>query len=91
MRIKPGLDLTAEEDEEVFNNLYKEHGVETVGEWVNSDDDREVYFITGYRDEEHYNSFVSAMKENSAYIESSKKLGDMRESVKAVNLNSMRD
>lgn len=75
-------------EEEEFFKFYKEHGVEIVGEWVNTDNPKEAYFVSAYRDNEHYNSFVNAMKQNSEYNRLTEKLNSYRESVKVVNLKA---
>ena len=69
-----------------FNELYKENGVTIVGNWQNADNPKETYFITSYRDQQHYEEFTQKMKENTKYIEASKQLDDVRESIEVVNL-----
>lgn len=66
------------ERREFFNKLYQEHGVELIGVFRNKDDPLELIMITGYRDEGHYEEFVSAVKENSKYRELTKQIEEVR-------------
>ena len=74
-----------------FENFYKDNGVKVIGGWKNADDKDELYFMTGYRDQNHYDEFVSKMKNNSRYQELSADLGKDRVSVRAVTLDQMAD
>ena len=70
-----------------FQKFYEENGVKVIGGWENAADKNELYFMTGYRDENHYSEFTTKMKENARYQELSAGLGNERESVKVVTLN----
>ena len=74
-----------------FRKFYEENGVKVVGGWENVEKKNELYFMTGYRDQEHYKSFVTSMKENSRYKELTEKLNEERESVDVTTLSSMED
>ncbi|MHA2028728.1 MAG: hypothetical protein ACW99A_15020 [Candidatus Kariarchaeaceae archaeon] len=74
-----------------FENFYKENDVKVIGGWENAEDKNELYFMTGYRDQDHYNEFTAKMKENTRYQELSAELGKERESVKVVTLNQSED
>ncbi|OLS22025.1 MAG: hypothetical protein HeimC2_30790 [Candidatus Heimdallarchaeota archaeon LC_2] len=74
-----------------FEKFYEENGVKVIGGWENADDKDELYFITGYRDQNHYDEFVANMKNNARYQELSADLGSERESVKVVTLNQLAD
>ena len=69
-----------------FNKIYKKHGVKVIGVWYNLDDPNESHFMTAFNGEEHYTSFVEAMKDNKHYQEMSTELADERESIKSYNL-----
>ncbi|MCH8906092.1 MAG: hypothetical protein IH840_03300 [Candidatus Heimdallarchaeota archaeon] len=47
--------------------------------------------MTGYRDEDDYNSFTAAMKENARYQELSDQLSKERESIEVTTLKSVID
>ena len=80
-----GLDLFDE-----FNKIYEANDVKVVGVWQNSNDSKEVYFMTAFRDEEHYNNFVAAVKEDSTYLEMSLKIEEDRESIEVTTLTKVR-
>lgn len=69
-----------------FSKIYSENGVEVVGVWVNADDTHEIYFMTAFKDQGHYDSFVEKMKGNEHYQDMSAEIAGERESIKAVNL-----
>lgn len=74
-----------------FQKFYEENGVKVIGGWKNADDKDELYFMTGYRDQSHYEEFTTKMKENARYQELSTDLGNSRESVKVITLNEAVD
>lgn len=74
-----------------FQNYYKENGVKVIGGWENVDNKSELFFMTGYRDEEHYNKFVGSMKDDKKYQELSKLLEEERESIEVTTLKSATD
>lgn len=69
-----------------FNKIYKKNGVKVIGVWYNLEDPNESLFMTAFKDEAHYTSFVEAMKDNERYQEMSTELAAERESIKAYNL-----
>jgi hypothetical protein len=60
--------------------------VKVIGTWYNVDDSSESLFMTVFDNEEHYTSFVEAMKDNERYQEMSSELAAERESIKAYSL-----
>lgn len=74
---------------EEFKKIYQQHGVKVIGEWGNTDNPKEYYFMTAYRDENHYRDFVNAMKENTRYQEMGKILASERESIEVVRLKDV--
>ena len=79
-----GLEIASE-----FNKIYAENDVKVVGTWLNSDDPNEVYLITAYRSEGHYEEFVESMNTNDKYQELSRELEEDRESIEAVDLRAL--
>jgi hypothetical protein len=74
-----------------FENFYKENGVEVVGGWENVNDKDELYFMTGYRDQDHYNKFTETMKNNARYQELTALIGNEREGISVVTLKPAGD
>ncbi|MHA2090514.1 MAG: hypothetical protein ACW98K_06610 [Candidatus Kariarchaeaceae archaeon] len=74
-----------------FQNFYEENGVKVIGGWENVEKQGELLFMTGYKDEDHYNKFVGAMKENAKYQELTQQLVGERESVEVTTLKSATD
>ena len=74
---------------EEFNKIYTENGVKVIGVWQNQHNDREYFFMTAYRDEDHYNQFVHAVSGNARYQELSNILARDRESIEAISLIEM--
>ncbi|MCH8906098.1 MAG: hypothetical protein IH840_03330 [Candidatus Heimdallarchaeota archaeon] len=74
-----------------FQKFYEENGVTVVGGWVNVEKTNELFFMTGYKDEEHYNSFIAEMKENTRYQELTEQLSGDRESIDVTTLQSVSD
>ena len=69
-----------------FKSIYAENGVEVVGVWQNKDKPNEFFFMTSYKDEGHYNDFVSKMKTHARYQELSKDMEEQRESIQVIDL-----
>ena len=44
-----------------FKNIYSEYDVQVIGVWVNTENPYEVYLMTAFKDEAHYESFVNSM------------------------------
>ena len=59
--------LPSQEVAEGFKKIYAANDIETVGMWVNKDDSSEAYYVNGYKDEAHFNSFVEDMKNDDEY------------------------
>ena len=68
-----------------FMNLYKQYGVKVIGTWWGIDR-RNNYYMTAYRDEDHYLEFVQAMKQNKEYQRLSKEIKRFRESTTSETL-----
>ena len=46
-----------------FNEIYKANDVKVIGVWQNTEDPNEVYFMTAFQSEEHYQNFVATVRE----------------------------
>ena len=69
-----------------FKKIYDENDVKVIGVWENLDDPNELFFMTAFRDESHYNGFVEGMGSNQDYQEMSKAMADQRESIEVTSL-----
>lgn len=69
-----------------FKLIYKENNVKVIGVWVNEDDPNELYFMTAFEDDDHYEQFIGSMKDHKRYQEMSLLMESERESIKAVSL-----
>ncbi len=76
-----GLDLFPK-----FKKIYEENDVKVIGVWENLDDPHELFFMTAFKDESHYNRFVESMGSNQDYQEMSKGMADQRESIEVTSL-----
>lgn len=74
-----------------FQKFYEENGVKVIGGWENADDKNELFFMTSYNDQNHYDEFTSNMKNNTRYQELTTELEKDRESVKVVTLKQTTD
>lgn len=74
-----------------FQKFYEENGVKVIGGWENADDKNELFFMTSYNNQNHYDEFTSTMKNNVRYQELSTELEKERESVKVVTLKQTTD
>ena len=81
-----GIELAHE-----FRKIYEENGVKFVGVWTNINDPQEQYFMTAYKDENHYKQFLEKAGTNQKYQEMSKELAEERESIEGVNLRPATD
>lgn len=88
IKYKPGVEKD-EEDYRFYEKIYQENGVRVVGLWENVEDSNELYYMTEFRDQAHYDEFVSKMKDNEEYNTRGQKLADQRESIKAITLNKL--
>ena len=79
-----GLDLFEE-----FNKIYEANDVKVVGVWQNIEDPNEVYFMTAFRSEEHYQNFVATVKQDSTYLNMSAKIEEDRESIEVTTLTKV--
>ena len=73
-----------------FNEIYKANDVKVIGVWQNNEDPNEIYFMTAFRSDEHYQSFIALMKEDSSYQEMAKKLEEDRESIEVTTLTKVK-
>ena len=69
-----------------FKEIYEKHEVKVLGVWLNIDNANEVYFMTAFKNQEHYNTFIESMKENDQYQKMSQELAEERESIEVKNL-----
>ena len=69
-----------------FKLIYEDNNVKVMGVWVNEDDPNEIYFMTAFENDDHYEQFVGSMKDHKRYQEMSLLMESERESIKAVNL-----
>ena len=64
------IDVTSEDEHNEmvlgFVELYKQYGVKVIGMW-NGNERKNNYYITMYRDEDHYQEFIQAMRQNDEY------------------------
>ena len=80
-----GLDMFDE-----FNKIYEANDVKVIGVWQNTKDPNEVYFMTAFRNEEHYQNFVVNVKKDSSYLKMTSKIEEDRESIEVVTLTKVR-
>jgi len=74
---------------EEFNTIAQNNDVKVVGIWENKQNPKETYTITGYQDENHYEKFVTQIKNHSRYQEMTKELDQGRESIDIIDLNDL--
>ncbi|NHJ49576.1 MAG: hypothetical protein FK733_17435 [Asgard group archaeon] len=74
-----------------FNKLYTKYDVDVKLGGVNAKDPNEVYYITVYKDENHYEETVKKLQSDSTYAELTVKLEDTRESIDVITLNNVID
>ena len=74
-----------------FQKIYDQNGVKLVGEWINADDPYEHFFMTGFRDESHYQDFVEKVRSDKKYLKMTEELKKERESIEGVTLNASPD
>ena len=60
--------------------------MDVVGVWINADDPHEQYFMTGYKDEAHYNDFLEKANANPKYQAMTDKINKDRESIEVLTL-----
>ncbi|MHA2171436.1 MAG: hypothetical protein ACXAB7_16230 [Candidatus Kariarchaeaceae archaeon] len=70
----------------LFAEFYREHGVELLGVWTNKNDPLEYYMLTKYRNEEHYNTFITQVRDDSRYQEMTQIVNDIRISSEVIDL-----
>jgi hypothetical protein len=61
-----------------FEEIYKRHHVDIVGFWENSEDPTEAFYISRYKNEDHYKKTVEKLKSDEQYAKLTKELGKMR-------------
>lgn len=74
-----------------FKKIYDENDVKVIGVWENLDDPHEFFFMTAFRDENHYKKFVDQTKSNQNYQDMSDEMADQRESIEITNLRMVVD
>jgi len=72
-----------------FTKIYEKYNVKMLGGGINAKDPLEVYFMSVFEDEDHYQESVKKLHSDPKYIELSKKLNDDRESVEVISLEGM--
>ena len=72
-----------------FNEIYKANDVKVIGVWQNTEDPNEVYFMTAFQSEEHYQNFVATVREDSAYQAMGEKIEADRESIEVTTLTKI--
>ena len=73
-----------------FNEIYKANDVKVIGVWQNTEDPNEVYFMTAFQSEEHYQNFVAAVQEDSSYQAMGQKIEADRESIEVTTLTQIK-
>ncbi len=81
-------DSDFDESYKEFIDSYKKYDVQVVGGGSNIDDPHEMYIMIAYKDKNHYEETVKKLQKDSNYIEQSKKLHELRESIDVVTLES---
>lgn len=74
------------ERRDLFAELYEEYGVELIGVWKNKKNPLEKYMLTKYRDEDHYQEFINAVRAIPEYIEMTQQVNKVRLSNEIVDL-----
>ena len=74
-----------------FGEIYKEHDVTVIGTWYNVDDTSDTYYMTGFKNDQHYSDFVEKMKSHQGYQELSKEMGADRLAIEGVTLKQFID
>ena len=71
-----------------FDKIYAENDVVVVGTWYNANDPSETYFMTAFKNEQHYTDFIEKMKTHEDYQRMSKEMEPDRLSIEAATLIS---
>ncbi|MHA1557405.1 MAG: hypothetical protein ACTSPM_10790 [Candidatus Heimdallarchaeota archaeon] len=79
-------DAVSVNDYDEFNVIYKKYGVKLVGGGYNTKDHKEIYFISVYNDDNHYDETIQKLQSDPKYIELTKKLEQNREDVQIKTL-----
>jgi len=74
------------ERRELFERLYQEYEVELIGVFRNRENPLEYYMLTGYRDEKHYQEFVTAVRDIPEYQQMTARIDAVRISSDSVDL-----
>ena len=74
------------ERKKLFVELYQENGVELMGVWKNKNNPLEYYMLTKYRDQDHYDEFISTIKSNEEYLRMTQKVSEVRLSSEIIDL-----
>lgn len=69
-----------------FDKIYAENDVTVIGTWYNVDDENETYFITAFKNEQHYIDFVKKMETHTEYQQMSKEMAPDRISIESATL-----
>ena len=79
-------DSPPSERRDLFSKLYEEHEVKLIGVFKNREKPLEYYMMTAYQNENHYNSFINAVKKLPEYVEMTKRISEVRLTNEVVNL-----
>ena len=71
-----------------FDKIYEENDVVVIGTWYNINDPSETYFMTAFKNDQHYLDFVEKMKSHEAYQRMSMEMEPDRLSIEAATLRS---
>ncbi len=81
-------DPVYEDSFDEFSKIYKKYDVQVLGGGTNVDDKSEMYLMTVYKDQAHYEETVKKLRTDPKYIELTKKLEERRESIEVITLES---
>jgi hypothetical protein len=76
---------------EEFKKIYDKNDVEFIGVWINAENPHEQFYMTGFKDDAHYQEFLEEVKTDPEYREMSDKINEHRESIESVTLKPASD
>ena len=71
---------------DAFDKIYGENDVTVVGTWYDVNDSSETYFMTAFKNEQHYDDFVEKMKSHEGYQRMTKEMAPDRLSIEGATL-----
>ena len=69
-----------------FLKIYRTYGVTIVGRWDVEQDPSTSYIIAGYKDKDHYTSFITSMKKHETYQELTQRIASLRLSIETTDI-----